>query len=277
MTEETLRERYRDSFEMYRSHQFFVRMAKGQVTPTQWGILLAQDARYLSAFGQRLRELADAVDNEAVKETLNRHHRDAASMSEVATGIVVTSLGLPEITHEELRGPTAAYIDHQYRSLRAGVREGMMSILPCYLFYPYFVVQVRRAAGRSEPLEKILAFVSTEQEAHRWAGEILKVWNVLGLADAEGDESPTHSRCRRITKPRCLVWCLAFRDHPPVETHRRAQSPDSSTSYPGQAREFQLSGLGIFQLPGNLKRSIAIHLETVGSFLEGLCPWLVTS
>lgn len=178
---------YADHFATFQRQDFFSAVANDTITPHQLGVFLIQDAHYLLALGNRLRELAQLAEDAEAKSILQQHSRDAENLPDVARRIVERDLGLPELAREVPRLPTRDYIDHQRRSVCNGIRDGILSILPCYLFYPYFVASIHSKAADSGLLQKCLQFISNEKQAHRWAEEILEVWNRTGLGEPSGE------------------------------------------------------------------------------------------
>lgn len=187
MESEALLGQYAHLFATFQNQHFFLAVANDTITSYQIGTYLVQDAHYLRALGDRLRDLAILVEGSAARSILQQHSRDADNLPGVAREIVARDLGLLALAREDLRLPTRGYIDHQRRSVCNGVRDGILSILPCYLFYPYFVTAIRTKTSDSELLQKCLPFISTVKQAHLWAEEMLEVWNRLGLADPSGE------------------------------------------------------------------------------------------
>jgi len=187
MESEALLGQYAHLFATFQNQHFFLAVANDTITSHQVGTYLVQDAHYLRALGDRLRDLALLVEDSAARSILQQHSRDADNLPGVAREIVARDLGLLELAREDLRRPTRGYIDHQRRSVCNGVRDGILSILPCYLFYPYFVTAIRTKTSDSELLQKCLPFISTVKQAHLWAEEMLGVWNYLGLAEPSGE------------------------------------------------------------------------------------------
>jgi thiaminase len=182
-----LEARYGRLFATFKCQRFFLAVADGTITSRQIGTYLVQDAHYLRALGDRLRDLAQLVEEPTARSILQEHARDTENPPDVAVQIVARDLGLLDVARQHVRPPTGAYIDHQRRSVGHGVREGILSVLPCYLFYPYFVTAIRAKAHDSELLQKCLPFISTLEEAHRWTEEIFEVWNRVGLAEPLGE------------------------------------------------------------------------------------------
>jgi thiaminase len=187
METDELEARYGHLFAAFKSQLFFLAVANGEITSLQIGTYLVQDAHYIRALGDRLRDLAQLVTDTAARFILQEHARDAENLPDVAQQIVARDLGLLDLARESARPLTRAYIDHQRRSVGHGVREGILSVLPCYLFYPYFVTAIRAKAHDSELLQKCLPFFSTLEQAHRWTEEIFEVWNRVGLAEPLGE------------------------------------------------------------------------------------------
>jgi thiaminase len=183
MQGEGLLAQYAHLFTTFQNEHFFLAVANDSITPRQIGTFLVQDAHYLRALADRLRDLAQLAEDGVARSILQEHARDADNLPDVAQQIVAQDLGLFEVAREDLRPPTRAYIEHQRRSVSDGVGQGMLSILPCYLFYPYFVTAIRSKASESQLLQKCLPFVSSEKQAHCWAEELLEVWNRIGPAE----------------------------------------------------------------------------------------------
>ena len=182
-----LLDKYGHLFAPFKGHRFFLARAHGTITSLQIGTYLVQDAHYLRALGDRLRDLAQLVDDGGARSTLKAHARDADNLPDLAQQIVARDLGLLEIVSESPLPITNAYIEHQRRSVGHGVREGILSLLPCYLFYPYFVAVTRAKASESELVQKCLPFIATLERANLWADEILDVWNCASLVESRGD------------------------------------------------------------------------------------------
>jgi thiaminase len=187
MESEELLGRFAHLYGTFQNQQFFVAVANGTITPHQVGTYLVQDAHYVLALRDRLLDLARLVEDAGAQSILLQHSRDAGALPDVTRTIVARELGLPELVREGPRPPTCAYIDHQRRSVCSGVREGILSVLPCYLFYPFLVTAIRSKAPESETLQKCLRCVSTEEQAHRWADEIVEVWDRIGLAEPSAE------------------------------------------------------------------------------------------
>ncbi len=181
-----LLDRYGLLFATFKSQYFFLAVANDTITSLQIGTYFVQDAHYIRALGDRLRDLAQLVEDAAARSILQEHACDTENLPDLAQQIVARDLGLLDVAREHVRPPTRAYIDHQRRSVAQGVCEGILSLLPCYLFYPYFVTAISAKASDSELLQKCLPFISTLEQAHRWTEEISEVWNRIGPAEPLG-------------------------------------------------------------------------------------------
>ncbi len=189
-SEEALRH-YANLFRAFQKEQFFFAVGNNAIAPNEIGAYLVQDAHYLEALRDRLRDLAQLVEDPGAQSVLRQHSRDAEGLPAVARTIVERDLRLPELLHEGPDSTTRGYIDHQRQSVCSGGREGILSILPCYLFYPFFVRAIRSKVLDSEILQKCLPFISTEQQARRWVQQILGVGKHFGLANPlEEGETP---------------------------------------------------------------------------------------
>lgn len=172
---------HEDLFTTFRDSRFFFALTNETIQPSQIARYLVQDAYYLEALRVRLSELAEMVDDPLAQATLREHGNAASSLPAVARRLVVEELKLPELLSEPHDKTTQAYIDHQRQCVCRDVREGLVSLLPCYLFYPFFASRIRSKAPELPMLNKCLSFVSTEQEADRWVEEILSVCDRCGL------------------------------------------------------------------------------------------------
>src|SRR6266851_8400280 len=141
-SEEALRH-YANLFRAFQKEQFFFAVGNNAIAPNEIGAYLVQDAHYLEALRDRLRDLAQLVEDPGAQSVLRQHSRDAEGLPAVARTIVERDLRLPELLHEGPDSTTRGYIDHQRQSVCSGGREGILSILPCYLFYPFFVRAIR--------------------------------------------------------------------------------------------------------------------------------------
>jgi thiaminase len=147
----------------------------------QLGIYLAQDIHYLEAIAHTLVRMRDAFTDVDTRDTLDRHRAVALKSCNEMRGLFVEVPVLADMATDPIRPTTYAYINHQRLSLERGVRAGLWSLLPCYLFYPTFVYEVRSCRTKREFIQKWRDSLPSYDGAVLWKHEIEEIFARVNL------------------------------------------------------------------------------------------------
>jgi thiaminase len=147
----------------------------GTLATGQLALLLAQDGHYLTAFADRLDELSGLSAHNSSRSILNRHAEETRELSCAAVDFVRTILKCPHISDQPARPITHAYMNHLSFSVRLGLLQGLASVLPCYLFYPYFVKTARQGDVQSSAVQDWINWLPSPTATELWVTEITSV------------------------------------------------------------------------------------------------------
>jgi thiaminase len=142
----------------------------------QLGIYLAQDIHYLKALAHTLGRMRDAFTDVDTRNTLGRHRAVASKSCSEMRRLFVEVPELAEMAADPVRPTTYAYINHQRLSLERGIRAGLWSLLPCYLFYPTFVYEVKNCKTKRAFIRKWRESLPKYDGTILWKHEIEEVF-----------------------------------------------------------------------------------------------------
>jgi thiaminase/transcriptional activator TenA len=194
-------------------HPFLKGLAAGTLPKARFEFYLLQDGKYLGAFADALRTLAEKAPRETWAATLRRHAEEAVAVERQFHEKVLTSFGVDEEEAERAApAPTTyAYTNHFKMAVQDGTfGEGLAALLPCYWIYWEVGKELVKSGSKNADYKRWI-----EQYASAEYGESVK--EVLDMMDAEAANMGPEERLRAIdlfilgARYEYMFWDMAWR------------------------------------------------------------------
>lgn len=116
-------------------HPYLQGLADGSLPKASFQFYLIEDAKYLRAFGDALRELAKKAPRREWTVTLNKHATEAIDAERQLHQSLLTSYGVSK-SPDAMAPTNYAYTNHFRQAVERGTfAEGLAAMLPCYWIY----------------------------------------------------------------------------------------------------------------------------------------------
>ncbi|MBL8238584.1 MAG: TenA family protein [Bryobacterales bacterium] len=181
------------------AHPFLTGLTDGTLPPERFRYYLQQDAAYLDAFAQALRDLAAKAPSREWAATLRRHANEA-----IAAEKKLPPAAMAPVNY--------AYVNHFRVAVAKGsFAEGLAALLPCYWIYQEVGRELVRKGSRNPEYQKWIDNYAGEEYA-RSVRQVLAMYD--GLAPKLTAAQRTRAKELFVLSARYeyLFWDMAWRE-----------------------------------------------------------------
>lgn len=181
------------------THPFLTGLTDGTLPPQRFRYYLQQDAAYLDAFSQALRDLAAKAPSREWAVTLRRHANEAIAAEK-------------KLPPAPMAPVNYAYVNHFRVAVASGTfAEGLAALLPCYWIYQEVGRELLRKGSKNPEYQKWIDNYAGEEYA-KSVRQVLAMYN----AQAPKLTAAQRARCRELfvlsTRYEYLFWDMAWRE-----------------------------------------------------------------
>jgi thiaminase/transcriptional activator TenA len=181
------------------AHPFLTGLTDGTLPPERFRYYLQQDAAYLDAFSQALRDLAAKAPSREWAATLRRHANEAIAAEK-------------KLPPAPMAPANYAYVNHFRVAVASGsFAEGLAALLPCYWIYQEVGRELVRKGSKNPEYQKWIDNYAGEEYAK-------SVRQVLAMYDAQAPKLTAAQRARCLelfvlsARYEYLFWDMAWRE-----------------------------------------------------------------
>jgi thiaminase/transcriptional activator TenA len=193
-------------------HPFLTGLSAGTLPKDRFQFYLVQDAQYLGAFADALRNVAAKAPRENWAAILRRHADDAVKVERKLHEGILTSYGIARDAQRAPMAPTTyAYTNHlAMAATRGSFGEGLAALLPCYWIYQEAGKELKKRGSRDAQYKRWIDQYASDDYAK-------VVAEALDIMNQEADNLSPAERLRAVewfilsARYEYMFWDMAWR------------------------------------------------------------------